>query len=375
MRYLDWARGLAARLGAAEATASESDALARYVAEIDNLRAAVSYAVSVSRDQAACELLDGIAFWALMRPSFEILEWFDVARIPAEEWTDAVAATAGVFAMCALFAGNAQRSGELLGLIPQAYEHGRWVEAAAVYDSLWVTGDIDRVERLLETAPLPPGTLEASSRMANEGQLFQTRLPPTAPRTRRTRHLRLPTARLVAEARKLGGDVGLSVPRPRVHTRELPATCRRRCCSTETVALGESAGSWFMVDAARFGLVESISRLASTDPSRLRETAATLRTTIEAALQRRTRFFVAGYLSGAVERLLWVCGDRRTAALLGTFGRLQFADLGAGAGMSIDPAVLGDESIAEIEAEARQLDVDAAGTIALAALDKIIDDH
>ena len=43
--------------------------------------------------------------------------------------------------------------------------------------------------------------------------------------------------------------------------------------------------------------------------------------------------------------------------------------------MSIDPAVLGDESIAEIEAEARQLDVDAAGTIALAALDKIIDDH
>ena len=62
---------------------SESDALARYVAEIDNLRAAVSYAVSVSRYQAACELLDGIAFWALMRPSFEILEWLDVARIPA----------------------------------------------------------------------------------------------------------------------------------------------------------------------------------------------------------------------------------------------------------------------------------------------------
>ena len=129
-------------------------------------------------------------------------------------------------------------------------------------------------------------------------------------------------------------------------------------------------GSWSTPLA---GLVESITKLASTDPRRLRDTAATLRTTIEAALQRRTRFFVAGYLSSAVERLLWVCGDHRTAALLGTFGRLQFADLRASAGMSIDPAVLSDESMAEIEAEARQLDVDAAGTIALAALDEIID--
>ena len=56
---------------------------------------------------------------------------------------------------------------------------------------------------------------------------------------------------------------------------------------SEAVALGESAGSWFMVDAARAGLVESITKLASSEPRRLPETAATLRATIEAALQRR----------------------------------------------------------------------------------------
>jgi hypothetical protein len=101
VRHLDWPAAGATRHG--EATASESDAR-RYVAEIDNLRAAVSYAVNVSRTSGVRAARRHRVLGACAgRSRFSS---GSMSRIPAEEWTDAVAATAGVFAMCALFAGT-----------------------------------------------------------------------------------------------------------------------------------------------------------------------------------------------------------------------------------------------------------------------------
>jgi len=91
-------------------------------------------------------------------------------------------------------------------------------------------------------------------------------------------------------------------------------------------------------------------------------------------LDHRNNVFVADYLSTVVEQVLCAAGDHRTAALLGRFGRLKLP-MNALLPPAVDPEVLGVDTLAEIEAEAAQLDFDTAGALALAALDRVIADR
>ena len=141
---------------------------------------------------------------------------------------------------------------------------------------------------------------------------------------------------------------------------------------SEAIELGEAIGLGTLVDAARAGLVESITQIAVGESGDLQQAAVTLRTALADALARRNVLFVLTYIAGGIERLLWNVGDRRTAALLGRYARRNLTSWTAPfRRRSATPSTR--TSSAAIDAEAATLDFEAACAIALAALDKIID--
>ena len=139
---------------------------------------------------------------------------------------------------------------------------------------------------------------------------------------------------------------------------------------SEVIELGEAIGLGTLVDAARAGLVESITQIAVADSGDLQQAANALRTALADGLARRNVLFVLNYLAGGIERLLWHVGDHRTAALLGRYAR---RNLTSWSPPTIVNAALGTDELGAIDAEATSLDVDRACAIALAALDKIIE--
>jgi hypothetical protein len=140
---------------------------------------------------------------------------------------------------------------------------------------------------------------------------------------------------------------------------------------SEAIELCERLGAGLLAESARAGLIGAITKLAATVPGQLDVAAATLRTTLAVALEGGGYLNIAGLLVTAVEQVLWAAGDRRTAALIGKCGRSELPT-GALLTSAVDPTILDADTIAEIEAEAAQLDIEAAAAIALAALDRIL---
>ena len=140
---------------------------------------------------------------------------------------------------------------------------------------------------------------------------------------------------------------------------------------SESIELSEGLGAGFLVDAARVGLIGAVSQLAASGPGQLRKSAATLRTTIVDALQRHNIAFVSALLAIAVERVLWADGDYRRAAVLGGFARGSIP-FGAQLASVVDTTVFDDATLAGIEAEKAELDIETAGALAVSALDRIL---
>lgn len=373
-RHLDWACSLARWLRSAGWTSEEVPALRRYIAEIDNFRAAVHYAVAIDQLQEACVVIHGLAYQAFCRSTFEITDWIEPTQIPADEWTNAVVSTAGLGAVLAYFAGDPLRVAQLLASIPAGHEDNAWTLTAATYESLWTTGDFDLAERRL-AGVTPADDLDRFSLRLNQAQVFQTRVyyadpAPTADSQRdAVRHFE----DLVADAREAGAQLSLAGALV-VHGYflfGLGDVGASLAAQTEALEVSDPAGAWLTVDGARIGQVLAIARIAGTDPGRIGESAATLRVTVAAALAHRNNVFVADYLSTVVEQVLCAAGDHRTAALLGRFGRLKLP-MNALLPPAADPELLGVDTVAEIETEAAQLDFDTAGALALAALDRVI---
>jgi predicted ATPase/class 3 adenylate cyclase len=372
-RHLDWARMLVTRLRNAHLTSAEFDGFRRYIVEVDNLRAAVHYAVATDRRHEACEIIAAIGLPATARPTFEIADWCDPTRVPAAEWTDAVASAAGVCASLSLFAGNTTRTKDLLAVIPPEHQHNTWALAAATYESIWVTGDFDAAEARLGVAAR--AERHDGLRLAQlRGQLFQWRL-----RTDRATDVEYARAALthcedvIAQMRKR--DAQLSLASALViygYCLEGSGNLTKAVAvQSEAIDLCERLGAANLADSARAGLVGAITKIAETDPGQLDAAAATLRTTLAIALHGRGYLNIAGLLVTAVERVLWAAGDHRTAALIGKCGRYELPT-GALLPSAVDPTILDADTIAEIESEAAQLDIEAAAAIALAALDRIV---
>ena len=139
---------------------------------------------------------------------------------------------------------------------------------------------------------------------------------------------------------------------------------------SESIELAEVAGAGFLADAAGVGLVEAIAKLSTTDREQIRKSVATLRTAIEAALQRRSLGFVAGYLA-AVEQVLWTAGDHGTALLLHRFATLRIPSSSRMPSV-VDTSSVDADTLADIDLEADNLDLETAAATALVALDEIL---
>jgi hypothetical protein len=139
---------------------------------------------------------------------------------------------------------------------------------------------------------------------------------------------------------------------------------------SESIEISEAVGAGFLEDAAGVGLVEAIAKLVTTDRQQISHSVATLRTAIEAALERRSLGFVAGYLA-AVEQLLWTAGDHRTALLLHRFATLRIPSSSRMPSV-VDTMSVDADTLADIDVEAANLDLEKAAATALVALDEIL---
>ena len=149
-RHLSWVQTLTGWLRTTDGTRAEMAGYWRYAAELDNIRAAVHYAIAAHRLEEACEIIAGLTLPAFWRASYEIIDWFDPTTIPAHEWTDGVASVAGFQAVFAIFAGDHARMFALIDRVPDAYARNFEVLHARTYASLWVRPDTSAAQATLD---------------------------------------------------------------------------------------------------------------------------------------------------------------------------------------------------------------------------------
>ena len=172
-RHLVWARALAEEFRLAGFTSGELPAFRRYLAEIHNFHAAVQYTCTLGRLPEACDVISGVGFYALCRPTYEIVDWLDRIRYPSRTMDGGSCVNGRSLGGDGLLRGKPVADGQLLEVVPEAYEHNVWVLTAANYESLFVSADFDQAETRLATV-IPTDEQEAVSLSLNWGQAFQT---------------------------------------------------------------------------------------------------------------------------------------------------------------------------------------------------------
>ena len=328
-RHLAWAANPTYPHATAEGTTREADGFRRFVAEIDNLRAAAAYAVSANREAEACRVIAGFGGWAALRPTFEVLDWVDPTTIEAEAWDETVARAVGALGMAAIFGGEPASAVELLAAVPDAWqEHFQMLNTKVHADR-------------------PGDTAFAAESLRHTGAT-------------------------VDRARAAGAQISLVIALI-VHGYCLEGSGNPAAAipvQTEALELADSLGVGAMVDAARVGLVESMTQVAASGDGEIVTVATATRAGLELALARRSVFFALIFLGGAVERLLWIRGEQHAATIVSRFARRNMSNWASAS--IIDTDSMSDAELAAIDAEAAALDLDGAGAIAIAALDRVI---
>ena len=372
-RHLEWAGNRRLSYKEASWTANEEESFRRYVAEIDNLRAAVRYAVATGRDLEACRVIAGIGYWALLQPSFEVLDWLDASRIAPDAWNDDVVEAVTALAGTAIFAGKGPLTIALLAFVPESFASNIWMLQARVFAALWVTGEYELAEDLL-AACRPHSELDTGTVALIQSHVQQTRLHTDRADDAEYADAVLQDTKAVVDRARACDARSSLVTALLTHGYCLEGVgdpAAAMVVQQEAIELGEAIGLGTLVDAARAGLIESITLIAAAESGDLQQAAVTLRTALADALARRNVLFVLTYMSGGIERLLWNAGDRHTAALLGRYARSNITTWTA------NSVVVGDaldtDQLGAINAEAATLDFEGACAIALAALNKMID--
>lgn len=373
-RHLSWAQTLTGWLRTTDGTGAEMAGYWRYAAELDNIRAAVHYAIAAQRLEAACNSIGGLTLPAFWRASYEIIDWFDPTTIPAHEWTDGVASVAGFQAVLAVFAGDYARMFALIDCVPDAYARNFEVLHARTYASLWVRPDTSAAQATLD-AIAPHDYYESFVEAVLRTHLFVRQLytdgaddPAFADAA--LEHVDSWIAAVRAADQRVALACALLTTAGLVDI--LGDWNRAVAMNQEAFDLAEGTGAELLTEFALSGMTTSLTKLTGTEPDRLTETAASLRSILLNLLQHRNAIAQAVLFTGA-GRLAQLAGDQPTGYLLFRYASLIFP-----AYAEFPDAPLFDgldaETTTRIEHQAAQLDTDGAGAIALAALDRIIED-
>ena len=370
--HLEWAENLACWIGDSLLTVDEPASFRRYVAEIDNFRAAVEHAGSAGRWSQAMRLMSGVMLWAICRPSYEILEWIDDATL-LQHGDDPVGVTvAAQIAELALFAGETQRA-ELLGAALAAHERSNAAVARALAQQmLWVHGDVDRAEEMLSSAVVTQEIDEflrrfyvmnvANARATMSTDVTGSLLPDPSD-----------GLSLVEERRSGGGRISLAASLAILSFLHVDRAefSDAMSCASEAEAIARELGALFIVDLANVGRASSLSQVHVTSTEGRSDAVLQLRDFLVEAVAHRNHFLVGNLLGDDVAATLWAIGDTNTAILIRDVAArhypIQRDPLPSNAG-----ELAGSQAIAEITRQATTLSLITAAEIAAAALEKAV---
>ena len=101
----------------AEGTAESGLAMRRYAAELDNLRLAVAHALSTEQPELAVRVVGRASMVMTIRPTNEVLGWFDPLALPIE-WSLERAMAVGLHAHLRFLSGDVGALAEVTRLVP-----------------------------------------------------------------------------------------------------------------------------------------------------------------------------------------------------------------------------------------------------------------
>lgn len=370
-RHLAWSESAMPRFRLVYGTAGEADSYDRFVAELDNLRAAARYAVAAGRPAAAARVVSAGGYAPLFRPVFEVVDWVDLAALPPDEWDDDVLVAVHIQAIAAIFGGRGERATELVDAIPAPLGETSWGLMTRTYAALWVISDWELAEACAARLPVVDDR-DALLFGTTRGHVMQTRMhTDRAGDADYAARARAHAERYLAAARRSGSWISLGTGYlilGYVLDADDDLTGAGEAF-TDAAGVFEDVGAGLGSDAARSALADVVTRRALAGGTELSESARILRSVLADGIGRRSVLFVVGTLGSTVEPLLWAAGDHRTAVLLGRYARLQSTSFVRET--VVDPEVLGAQDLAAVEAEAAGLDLDGAAALALDALDRV----
>ncbi len=371
-RHLHWAANPRHPYAEVGGSADEAASIRRCAAEVDNLRAAVRHAVQSGRVRRGCDVLVAMGMWSTMIPVFETIDWLDVESVPTEDWDRQVAQVAAAQAVAAMFAGRVEETRRLLEAIPEPFSGDPVVLLARSNGAQFVDVDLDLVDSLLERCR-PATVAETSYRDIAFSQSLQGHAwLDHAGDVVYLDHARIQLDDIVATARRAGAGCFLSVTLTSLgyflaaigdHVGAIQA-------HTESSQIAKAMGAGLIVDVAAQGVLQSSSLVADVGGADAADVAVGLRAALAETSERHNVFWTLTNLASGVETLLWAVGDLRTSALIGSYARANMTNW-MPTHHEIDSAFAPNE-LAAIEAEAARLDLDAAVSIAIDALDRII---
>ena len=315
--HLAWATHLAARFRDALLTGDEVYVLRRYSAEFDNLRAAVANAVATGRVPDAVEVMSGLLWWAMYRPSYELLDWVPEHELLSRCGDPRVASVTGMTAELALLAGDNARAARLAEAA-EAGDPGN--PSAAVARSglaVWVDGDGPRAREVLGAARVDSPAASFFARIyATHRVTFEWMIDPSTIDDRADDAVAAGRT-LVDERRAAGSNVTLAHSLAVLGYLHLALSDfdRALLCSSEAADLAQDAGAWFAVDAAEICLASALGQVQVRRPDQRSAAARQLRDVLSRTADRRNWFFVGMLLASAAPVTLWSLGDQRTALL------------------------------------------------------------
>ncbi len=372
--HLTWATRLAARFKDAFLTGDEVSVLRRYAAEFDNLRTAVANAVATGRISDAIEVMSGLLWWAMYRPSYELLDWVPEHELLSRCGDPRVASVTGMTAELALLAGDNARAARLAEAA-EAGDPGN--PSAAVARSglaVWVDGDGPRARAVLAAARVDSPAASFFTRIYSTHRVtFEWMIDPSTIDDRASDAVAAGRA-LVDERRAAGSNVTLAHSLAVLGYLHLALSDFDRAlqCSSEAADLAQDAEAWFAVDAAEICLASALGQVQVRRPDQRSAAARQLRDVLSRTAERRNWFFVGMLLASAAPVTLWSLGDHRTALLARHVGARfypSWRDLLPRKGVAqIDPA-----ERARIEEDASLVDLAGATAVVLDAIDDALD--
>ena len=373
--HLDWAVGLADCIGRSLTTSDEAVWFRRYIAEIDNFRAAVRYAVSINRHEQWQQLMSGIMLCAIARPSHEVLDWIDESLLDSLRPTHFGTTLTGQLGEFALFAGDTQRASRLLTKVDHSRRTNPAAARAIAQHALWVNGDVELAEDLLRTVTVttPADEFLRSFYLMNVDNARWS-LAPTPREAAFDRNVLDHGNSVVARCRRNNGQISLAASlavMSYLHVDRLEFSAAA-ACATEAASIAQDLGAWFLVDLAQIGMASSLSQLAALGTAGRIEAVEKVRDILVDALAHRNYFFVGNLLADDVAKTLWLVDDRPSAVLVRAVGTRSYAT-------GIDQLQFDDandaafEMTAAAELQASELTLHEAGFIAVHALQRWLD--